>query len=139
MSLINNPQRPHYRYSEAFKLKVVDEIEKGKLTIRQASQIYEINGGATIYDWLKKYGKSHLINKIVRVEMKNEKDIIKVKNERIRELEQALAALTVQNICQECYIETVETRLTEEEKKTALSSLSPEQRRVLERKKKKHR
>ncbi|MBW6516362.1 MAG: transposase [Candidatus Cloacimonetes bacterium] len=106
-----------FRYSETFKLKVVDEIEKGKLTIRQASQIYEINGGATIYGWLKKYGKNHLIRKVVRVEMKNEKDIIKAKDEKIRELEQALAALTVQNICQKCYIETVESRLTEEEKK----------------------
>jgi len=121
------------RYSNAFKLKIVEEIEKGRLTVTEASRLYEINGNQTIYNWIRKYGKNHLIQKFVRVEMKNEKDIIKAKEERIRELEEALAALTLQNICQECYIETVESRLTEEEKKTAFSSLSPEQKRVLER------
>jgi len=123
------------RYSEAFKLKVVGEIEKGKLTISEASKLYEINGGTTIYKWIRKYGRNHLISKTVRIEMKDEKDIIKSKEERIRELEKALASVTVQNICQKCYIDSLESNLTEEEKKTLFSSLSPEQKRVLEREK----
>jgi len=129
--LISNHLR--LRYSEAFKIKVVEEIEKGKLTISEASRLYEINGGHTIYNWIRKYGKNHLISKTVRVQMKNEKDIIKAKEERIKELEKALAATTVENIFQKCYIETIESSLTEAEKKTLLSKLSPEQKRVLER------
>ncbi len=129
----NKPLR--FRYSEAFKLKVVGEIEKGKLTISEASKLYEINGGHTIYNWIRKYGKNHLISKTVRIEMKNEKDIIKSKDERIRELEQTLASVTVQNICQKSYIDSLESHLTEEEKKTLFSILSPEQKRVLEREK----
>ncbi len=121
------------RYSEAFKLKVVDEIEKGKLTISAASRLYEIKGGNTIYKWIRKYGRNHLISKTVRIEMKNEKDIIRAKEEKIRELEKALASTTVQNLCQKCYIESLESRISEEEKKTLLSSLSPEYKRVLER------
>lgn len=119
-------------YSEAFRLKVVGEIEKGILTVSEAVRLYEISY-MSIYRWLRKYGKKHLISKIVRVEMKDEKDIIKAKEERIRELEQALSSITVQNICQKCYIESLESRLTEEEKKTLFSNLSPEQKRVLER------
>jgi len=65
--------------------------------------------------------------------MKNEKDIIRAKEEKIRELEKALASTTVQNLCQKCYIESLESRISEEEKKTLLSSLSPEYKRVLER------
>ncbi|MGI6197675.1 MAG: transposase, partial [Candidatus Cloacimonadaceae bacterium] len=46
------------RYSEAFKLKVVEEIERGHLTITKAMRLYDIKGSATIYNWIRKYGKS---------------------------------------------------------------------------------
>jgi len=134
MSIKSSGSKPlRLRYSEAFKLKVVDEIEKGKLTISEASRLYEIKGGNTIYHWIRKYGRNHLISRTVRIEMKNEKDIIRAKDEKIRELEKALASTTVQNLCQKYYIEAVDSRLTDEEKKTLLSSLSPESKRVLER------
>jgi len=91
MSTRSSTSKPlRLRYSEAFKLKVVEEIEKGKLAISEASRLYEIKGGNTIYKWIRKYGKNHLISKAVRIEMKNEKDILKKKEEKIRELEKAL-------------------------------------------------
>jgi transposase len=120
-------------YSEAFRLKVVNEIESGKLTIAEASRLYEINGAVTIYNWIRKYGKNELIRKSVRIEMKGEKEINKALKEKIRELEQALASATVENICGRIHIEELESHLTEEEKKTLRSRLSPEQRRILER------
>lgn len=121
------------RYSDAFKVKVVAEIEKGRLTISEASRLYEITGSTTIYKWLKKYGKNDLIRKFVRIEMKDEKSQLKKREERIRELESALAAVTLQNICLQSYVDVVDENISEEEKKTSLSKLSPEQRRVLER------
>ena len=66
-----------YKYSTAFKQKVISEIESGKLTIAEARRIYDIKSQQTIYEWLRKYGKNHLIKKIVRVEMKDEKDKLK--------------------------------------------------------------
>ncbi len=72
----------NYRYSEAFKLKIGSEIEKGSLTVSEAMQLYEISGNNTIYNWLRKYGKNHLINKIVRIEMKDEKSSLKKRDER---------------------------------------------------------
>ena len=128
-------QQITYRYSEAFKLKLVSEIEKGKLTINEASRIYDIKGGNTIYKWLRKYGKNDLIRKFVRIEMKDEKSKILELEAKVKGLEQALSAVVVQNICYESYIECANERLSEDEKKTLLLSLSPEQRRVLDRKK----
>lgn len=119
------------RYSNAFKLKVVNEIERGKLTVYQAARLYEVNGAPTIYKWLRQYGKSDLIRKVVRIEMKDEKSIIKQKEERIRELESALSSLALHNICLQSYVDVVNENISEEEKKTSLSRLSPEQRQVL--------
>ena len=121
------------RYSEAFKLKVVQEIDKGRLTIAEATRLYEINGRTTIYKWLRKYGKDQVIRRYVRIEMKDEKSILKEKEERIKELESALASVTLHNICLQSYVEVVNENISEAEKKTSLSRLSPEQRRTLER------
>ena len=59
-------------YSTAFRLKVITEIEKGKLSIEGARKLYGIGGSATIQKWLKKYGKGELISKVVRIQMKDE-------------------------------------------------------------------
>jgi len=126
-------QTPMLRYSETFKLKVVQQIESGKLTISEASRLYEIKGTNTIYTWLRKYGKNELIRKVVRIETMDEKSIIKQKEQRIRELESALASLALHNLCLQNYADVVNENISEEVKKTSLSKLSPEQRRVLER------
>ena len=127
----NSNERMQVRYSDAFKLKVVQDIEKGKLTISEARRLYEINGTNTVYRWLRKYGKNDLIQKVVRIEMKDEKSQLKKKDERIRELESVIASLTLHNICLQSYVDVVNENISEEEKKTSLSNLSPEQRKVL--------
>nr|WP_078128349.1 transposase [Leptospira alexanderi] len=60
------------RYSEAFKRKVIEEIESGKYNQNQAMKNYGIQGSVTIRGRLKKYGKNHLMSKIVRVKTENE-------------------------------------------------------------------
>lgn len=55
------------RYSDCFKLSIVEEIEKNGLSIENCRRKYGIGGSTTIQKWLKKYGKNHLLNKIVRV------------------------------------------------------------------------
>ena len=44
-------------YSLAFKLMVVDEVEKGYLSYRQAQNKYGIQGHASVLRWLRKYGR----------------------------------------------------------------------------------
>ncbi len=132
MDTRSNPQVT-YRYSDSFKNKIVTEIEKGKLTVNQAMELYDIKGSTTIYLWIRKYGKNDLVRKVVRIEMKDEKSVLKQKEMRIRELESALSSLALHNICLQSYVDVVNENISEEEKKTSLSKLSPEQRAVLQR------
>ncbi len=76
------------RYSEAFKAQVVGEIESGKLTsCGAAAQRYGIRGTSTVSQWVRKYGRNHLLRKVVRVETVNERDELKRLKQRNRELE----------------------------------------------------
>jgi transposase len=49
-------KRTQKDYSLAFKLQVVDEVEKGLLTQHQAQSKYGIQGTSTILAWLRKHG-----------------------------------------------------------------------------------
>jgi len=102
--------RKFIRYSEAFKQKIISEIESGEISISQAQRIYEINGGDTIQKWIKKHGKYHLLNKVVRVEMKDEKDKIKLLEKQKRELESALANAHLKILALESTIEVAESQ-----------------------------
>ena len=107
-----------YKYSTAFKQKVISEIESGKLTIAEARRIYDIKSNATIYRWIQKFGKNHLVTKVIRVEMKDEKDKFKELQQQKRELESALAQAHLKNLCLEALIECVEERYGFDVKKT---------------------
>jgi len=99
------------RYSSAFKQKVVSEIESGKFSVGEVNRVYEIGGGTTVYKWLRRYGKGHLINKTVLVQMKNESDRIKQLEKEKRELEAALAKTQVRVIVLESVIDAAEQEL----------------------------
>ena len=111
------------RYSTAFKQKVVNEIESGKLSVSGAQQLYSIGGSLTIQQWIKKLGKLHLLNKIVRVELKDEISKLKESQKRIQELERALADAHIKLVTYETLIEVAEEELGVNIKK----NLGPEQ------------
>lgn len=98
-------------YSYAFKQKVVQEVENGKLTRGQARELYGIKGGSTITCWIKKMGKNHLINKVVRIELKDEPSKLKELKQRTRELEKALADAHLRLLSYETFIEVAEEEL----------------------------
>ena len=50
-------KRTQKDYSLPFKMGVVDEIEKGLLTYKQAQRKYGIQGRSTVLVWLRKHGK----------------------------------------------------------------------------------
>ncbi len=95
------------RYSISFKQKVVKEIEEEGMGIGTARRRYGIKGGATIQQWIKQFGKNHLLNKIVRVEMKGEKDRVKEMEAEIKKLKIALADATLEKHAMETLIEIV--------------------------------
>lgn len=49
-------RRTQKDYSLAFKLQIVDEIEKGYLTYKQSQKKYGIQGRSTVLVWLRKHG-----------------------------------------------------------------------------------
>jgi len=79
------------RYSEAFKLQVVSELESGKFKcIFEARKRYNIRGCGTIENWISRYGKGHLLNKVILVKTTEERDQLKAMKQEIHELKSAL-------------------------------------------------
>jgi transposase-like protein len=72
------------RYSEALKAKVAEEVGNGQLTPREAAKHYGVKNVRTVTGWVRQYGYRDYETKVVRIMMKSEQ-------ERIKELEEALA------------------------------------------------
>jgi hypothetical protein len=54
--------------------------------------------------------KNDLIQKVVRIEMKDEKSQLKKKDERIRELESVITSLTLHNLCLLVWKEDIDSK-----------------------------
>ena len=121
-------QRTTVRYSISFKQKVVKEIEEGGLTFAEAQRRYGIKGMQTIQKWAITFGKNHLINKIVRVEMKGEKDRVKELEAEIKKLKIALADATLEKDALETLIEIVNQHYDIDVKKNLGQQPSQEQK-----------
>ena len=101
---MSNQSRRIVRYGISFKQKVVREIEEEGLLMSEASRRYGITGAHTIEQWIRKFGKHQLLNKIVRVETMEEKDQVKKMEEEIRKLKLALADSLMAQKCLEVVI-----------------------------------
>jgi transposase len=112
------------RYSISFKQKVVKEIEEEGLSHRDAMRRYGITGGSTIRQWLIKFGKNDLLNKVVRIEMKGEKDRVKELEAQVRKLKIALADATLAKDALETLIEIVDEHYQTDVKKNLGQPLS---------------
>ena len=80
------------RYSEAFKLQVVRELEQGRFgSISEARRAYGVRGSATVDAWIRRFGKDHLLGKVVRVMKADERTEVEALRKQVRELKAALA------------------------------------------------
>jgi transposase-like protein len=52
-------KRTQRDYTLAFKLAVVEQVEKGELTYQQAQARYGIQGRSTVLVWLRKHGRQN--------------------------------------------------------------------------------
>lgn len=52
-------KRTQRDYTLAFKLAVVEQVEKGELTYKQAQGRYGIQGRSTVLVWLRKHGRQN--------------------------------------------------------------------------------
>jgi transposase-like protein len=120
-------QRTTVRYSISFKQKVVKEIEEEGLSFSEAMRRYNIKGAETIQKWARSFGKNDLLNKIVRVEMKDEKDRVKELENEVKKLKIALADATLEKDALQTLMQIVNEHYQTDVKKNLRQKLSGEQ------------
>ena len=79
------------RYSLSFKQQVIRELEQSGAGIEWIRKKYGISGGSTLQSWIRKFGKTQLLNQVIRIETMEEKDRIKHLEDQIKNLKLALA------------------------------------------------
>jgi transposase-like protein len=90
------------RYSEAFKMAVVREVEQQDLPFEQVRRKYGIRSLATVAAWVRKYGNGSRGIRI-RVEKPEEISELKRLKERVRRLEGALADANIDLVLERAY------------------------------------
>lgn len=78
------------RYSEAFKLAIVKELQEQNRSFNEMKRKYGIKGCATIQGWVRKYGNGTR-GKVIRVQKPEEIDELAQLKRRIRQLEAVVA------------------------------------------------
>jgi transposase-like protein len=137
----NYRKRSQKDYSLAFKLQLVQEVERGELSVTGASRKYGIQGRATVVTWLRKYGKFDWENQ-------TPSNMPKTPEQKLLELEQKVRLLEKQKALLEKQVETADKKaiifdmmidLAEKEYNIPIRKNSlPEQSTNTEMKKKKH-
>lgn len=88
-------RRSQRDYTLAFKLSVVDQVEKGELGYKEAQRRYGIQGRSTVLVWLRKHGRqdwSHGASiRESRSRSMTEPTLPLTPEQRIKELEEQLA------------------------------------------------
>lgn len=104
------------RYSEAFKRQVVSEYEVGQ-SIPALQQKYNIRGTETVPAWIKKYGHGSLRHELVTIQRPDEREREKALEKRLRDMEAAIAQLTLEKIVLESSLAEAEKLLGMDVKK----------------------
>ena len=111
------------RYSISFKKQVVEELENGS-SYSGLRKKYDIRGAETIQQWVRSFGRNHLLNKLVRIETVDEKRRLKELEEENRKLKSALAESVVANHMLETLIKVANQEYGTDLKKNFGSKLS---------------
>ena len=98
------------RYSEPFKLKILDELSTGKLNKSQLGKLYGINP-TPINEWIRKYNRKDLMNTRVKVETKDEITRIKQLQKEIEQLKKLLLKKDMDALIDESYLEVAAEEL----------------------------
>ena len=98
----NRVIRSAIRYSEAFKLQLVSEVELEGVTVHSVKRKYGIRGCGTVESWLRKYGNGTR-GKVIRVQTPKEIDELKQLRERVKRLESLLADANIEMVLERAY------------------------------------
>ena len=117
-------QKTVYLYSSCFKGKVVQEVSSGS-SISEVCRRYDIKGGSTVQYWIKKFGRSELLNTVIRVKMRSEEDKIKQLEAENQRLKIALADAVLVRDVLETLIEVADEHYQTDLKKNFGQKLFP--------------
>ena len=115
------------RYSLAFKQSVVREYENGE-SLSGLQRKYGISGAATIKNWVERFGRYGTRHKLMVIQKPEEQQRIRELEERITELEKALAQITLDKLMLLATLEVAEREYGRVLKKTPAQRLSKQQK-----------
>ena len=98
------------RYSESFKLKVLDELTKGNHSKRQVGLLYGIQP-STINEWIKKYNRKDLMNTRVLVQTDDELTRIKALQKELKQLKELLIKKDLDKLIDDSYLTVAAKKL----------------------------
>ncbi|MBL4908333.1 MAG: transposase [Flavobacteriaceae bacterium] len=98
------------RYSESFKLKVLEELTKGNHSKRQIALTYGIQS-STINVWIKKYDRKDLMNTRVTVQTDDELSRIKALQKELKQLKDLLIKKDLEKLVNDSYLEVAAENL----------------------------
>ena len=90
-------KRTQRDYTMGFKLQVVDVVEKGDMTYKQAQKTYGIQGRSTVLTWLRKHGKLDW-SQPVKMTMSNTPPTQETPAQKIKRLERELEDERLRNL-----------------------------------------
>ena len=98
------------RYSESFKLKVLDELSKGNHSKRQVGLLYGIQP-STINEWIKKYNRKDLMNTRILVQTDDELTRIKALQKELKLLKELLIKKDLDKLIDDSYLKVAANKL----------------------------
>ena len=98
------------RYSESFKLKILNELSKGELSKTQLGKLYGVNP-STINEWIKKYDRKDLMNTRILVENIDEISRLKALKNEIEQLKNLLVKKDLEKLVTDSYLEVAAENL----------------------------
>jgi transposase-like protein len=106
-------RRSQRDYTLAFKLAVVDEVEQGALTYREAQHKYGIQGRSTVLKWLRKHGRMDW-HKLTSLNLKRDGTMVKralpmTPEQKIKALEMELKETKLKAELFEAMLELIRT------------------------------
>lgn len=106
-------KRTQRDYTLAFKLSVVEQVEHGELTYKEAQKRYGIQGRSTVLIWLRKHGHLDWYNlsssDLMRTEMTKKPSLPPTPEQRIKALESELKDTKLKAQLFETMLEIIKT------------------------------
>jgi transposase-like protein len=91
------------RYSYAFKMQAVREVESGEMTAKAVQRKYSIRGNDTVLHWVRQLG-SGKYGKVIRVEEADEVNEVVRLRSQLRRAKEALADAHMELVLEKAFL-----------------------------------